>query len=64
MDRQLIEYLHNEGLMPDLFYYQQNGKSAQENFVEQRINLRERTKAAADDAVLMNLLSALQNHYE
>ena len=31
-----IEYLHNRGLMPDWVYYQQNGKSAQANFNEQR----------------------------
>lgn len=32
-----IEYLHNRGLMPDWAYYQQNGKSAQANFNEQRL---------------------------
>ncbi len=27
-----IEYYHDKGLMPDWAYYQQNGKSIQENF--------------------------------
>ena len=36
-----IEYLHNRGLMPDWVYYQQNGKSAQANFNEQRMKFAE-----------------------
>ena len=36
-----IEYLHNRGLMPDWAYYQQNGKSAQANFNEQRMKFAE-----------------------
>ena len=31
-----IEWLHDNGKMPDWAYYQQNGKSAQENFNLQR----------------------------
>ena len=27
-----IEYYHDRGLMPDWAYYQQNGKSADENY--------------------------------
>lgn len=38
MDVKDIEYLHNTGKMPDWAYYQQNGKTAQENFRDQRIN--------------------------
>lgn len=30
-----IEQLHNSGKMPDWFYYQTNGKSAQHNWEEQ-----------------------------
>ena len=33
---QEIEWLHDNGKMPDWAYYQQNGKSAQENFNLQR----------------------------
>lgn len=29
-----IEYYHNNGLMPDWIYYQQNGKTAQENYAD------------------------------
>lgn len=31
-----IEYLHDIGKMPDWIYYQQNGKTAQENYVIQK----------------------------
>lgn len=33
-----IEFLRNQGKVPDLFYYQMNGKSAMENYTEQRAN--------------------------
>lgn len=36
-----IEYLHDRGLMPDWVYYQQNGKSAQENYNAQRKKFQE-----------------------
>lgn len=29
-----IEYYHNSGLMPDWVYYQVNGKTAQENYID------------------------------
>ena len=31
----MVEFYHNKGWMPDWAYYQQNGKSAMENFAEQ-----------------------------
>ena len=31
-----IEYLHDTGKMPDWIYYQQNGKTAQENYAIQK----------------------------
>lgn len=34
MDKQTLEYLYNSGLMPDWAYYQQNGKSVMENFID------------------------------
>ena len=37
-----IEWLHDNGKMPDWAYYQQNGKSAQQNFVEATKKARER----------------------
>jgi hypothetical protein len=33
-----IEFFRNQGKVPDLFYYQMNGKSALENYIEQRDN--------------------------
>lgn len=32
--KEQIEYLHNRGLMTDNFYYQVNGKSLQENYMD------------------------------
>lgn len=32
MDNSMIEYYHDNGYMPDRYYYQLNGKSAQENY--------------------------------
>ena len=39
MDKSLIEYYHNRGTMPDWAYYQQNGKDAFENYVDQHKHL-------------------------
>lgn len=36
MDQKIIEHYHNRGHMPDRFYYQQNGKSIEENYIEQK----------------------------
>lgn len=33
-DKDRIEYLHNTGLLPDVYYYQLNGKSFNENYRE------------------------------
>ena len=35
-DRDMVEFLHNSGLMNDLVYYQRNGKTAQENYIDQK----------------------------
>ena len=34
-DKEYIEYLHNSGKMPDWYYYQVNGKTFSENYIEQ-----------------------------
>ena len=36
MNQEYLEYLHESGKMPSWAYYQQNGKSAQHNYNEQR----------------------------
>ena len=41
MDKQMIEYYHDIGLMPDWWYYQVNGKSATENYLDM-INKRDK----------------------
>ena len=33
LTKEQIEYLHDRGLMPDMYYYQINGKSFQENYI-------------------------------
>ena len=38
MNKDLLEFNRAQGKVPDLFYYQMNGKSAIENYVEQRNN--------------------------
>lgn len=34
--KEQIEWLHDNGYMQDWIYYQQNGKSAQENWIQQQ----------------------------
>ena len=43
-DPQLVEFLHNSGKMPDRYYYQLNGKSAEENYIEQKRKNQARIK--------------------
>ena len=38
MNKDLLEFNRAQGKVPDLFYYQMNGKSAIENYTEQRDN--------------------------
>ena len=40
--KEQIEWLHDNGLMPDWAYYQQNGKTAQENWNGQHRKIMER----------------------
>ena len=40
--KEQIEWLHEHGQMPDWAYYQQNGKTAQENWEEQHRKIMER----------------------
>ena len=45
---QEIEWLHDNGKMPDWIYYQQNGKSAEENFLAQRRKILAETQQRID----------------
>ena len=38
MNKDLLVFNRAQGKVPDLFYYQMNGKSAMENYTEQRDN--------------------------
>ena len=38
MNKELLEFNRAQGKVPNLFYYQMNGKSAIENYTEQRDN--------------------------
>ena len=40
-DPQMVEMLHNMGKMPDKAYYQLNGKSAQENYADQKRKMQQ-----------------------
>ena len=42
LTQEQIEWLHDNGKMPDWAYFQQNGKTAQQNFVEATKKARER----------------------
>lgn len=42
MERDMIEQLWKAGKMPDWAYYQQNGKTAEENYREQKARFAER----------------------
>jgi hypothetical protein len=42
MDLEMIEYYHDRGLMPDWAYYQQNGKSVEENWIEQQKKIEQK----------------------
>lgn len=41
LENLLLDYLHKSGKMPDRYYYQQNGKTAAENYLEQILKSRE-----------------------
>ena len=40
--KEMIEWLHDSGKMPDWAYYQQNGKTAQQNYTEATRRAKER----------------------
>lgn len=52
LDKEMIEFYHNNGKMPDRYYNQLNGKSAQENYnafkQKQRAWLEQRRKQQAE----------------
>ena len=62
MDYNMIEWYHDNGYMQDWAYYQQNGKSAQDNYIEQmnkQSNLLRQKKQEED--WFLSLLQMLDN---
>ncbi len=59
-----IESLHNAGLMSDWAYYQQNGKSLQENYIEIERKLHEKLRMEAEIQRRVNAALAQQESEE
>lgn len=51
-----IERLHKSGKMPDRYYYQQNGRTAQQNYIEQRDKMRGESRLYFDKTELKETL--------
>lgn len=47
--KEMIEWLHDTGKMPDWIYYQQNGKSLQENYTAQKLKQQKQTEELLND---------------
>ena len=56
MTQEEIEYYYNTGKMPDFVYYQINGKSQQQNYLEQRKKILDRIDIRKSNKVLENQL--------
>lgn len=41
VDKNMVEFYHNNKKMPDWIYYQLNGKSAEDNYIEQSKKYKE-----------------------
>lgn len=67
--KEMIERLHDLGWMPDWAYYQQNGRSAQENYEAQKAKILSRysdqmaaqTSAADDDPIAISIVSEVKD---
>ena len=59
-----IEYLHEAGMMPDRYYYQQNGKSAYENYRIQKQRIREGIMDLYTEQRIQEALKEIQRLYE
>lgn len=52
-----IERLHDDGKMPDWIYYQVNGKTAEQNFQEQRKKIYDELNKRKEEEQIVNHLS-------
>lgn len=60
MTREIIEYNHDMGYLPDRYYYQMNGKSANENYREianRRFRISKKKSSLED--IVFSLLQAM-----
>ncbi len=49
MDKMVLDFLYRTGRIPDRIYYQVNGKSPQENYVDFKTKLLERFENPEDE---------------
>lgn len=62
MTKEEIEYYHNSGLMPDWVYYQVNGKTVQENYIDivkKRDNERE-----LEESITKQIEETIDRHFD
>ena len=63
-DPKMVELLHDLGKMPDRAYYQFNGKSAQENYADQKRKWQKRymdmMNGTSDDASNVHITSEVK----
>lgn len=62
MTKEEIEYYHNSGLMLDWVYYQVNGKTAQENYIDivaKRDNERE-----LEESITKQIEETIDRHFD
>ena len=48
MNTELLNFNRSQGKVPDIFYYQLNGKSATENYMEQKQNFLDSLEDSED----------------
>ncbi len=62
MTKEEIEYYHNSGLMPDWVYYQVNGKTAQENYID--IVVKRDNERELEESITKQIEEAIDMHFD
>lgn len=62
MTKEEIEYYHNSGLMPDWVYYQVNGKTAQENYID--IVAKRDNEIELEESITKQIEEAIDRHFD
>lgn len=60
VDPQMVEFFHDQGWMPDNAYYQLNGKSAQENYADQKRKMQQGFFEEENDASNVHITSEVK----